>query len=473
MSLGESSSACRMRLRSGPDCWPLIEWSRNQVRHRWNDAIHTQKRRPAPSREQVSYFISPIFHALQFVSRPYDHLWTAALPLLPNLIRDLLDQRQLAPLLLLGQDIALFRGGEAALRAQADPVDVDVLPGFPDALENGFLILELAVFGREQPQHDLSFSNMAQRLEAARAVRVELQVITVQRADGSQLLGYRLVPSGARPGGGVIAAAYMRRHGQIPRQIGDCGAVHLRVELGQIIQIGACGLEPVAELRIAQHAPGAVVELDAAAAGVVEGQDRVAVSAGYVRSQVMDRGIDGIRAGFVLRTEQLRQQLCRRRDRLARDGIRARCGQQEPEVLDERMAAEGDPAGQPGRLGARFHAFEQIALRHGRFFHPVQMPHEVEMPPGPAELPVGYGLQSDLLLLGDQGQDLPVLDRAQLLGAELSGFMAAARFLQCLGAEEASHHVEAVGSRMAGMGMGGNRLAHGNHLSFGPASLGW
>ena len=65
--------------------------------------------------------------------------WRALPP--PNLVRDLDDQPQLGPLLVLGQRIAFLGRGEAALARQRKLVDVDELGRFLDpALEQVLLL---------------------------------------------------------------------------------------------------------------------------------------------------------------------------------------------------------------------------------------------------------------------------------------------------------------------------------------------
>src|SRR5262249_60315888 len=89
----------------------------------------------------------------------------------PHLIRHLHDPPQLRPLLVLGQDIALLARGEAALRGEAELVEVDEFRGLLDAALERVLLLERAAFGGcEAEHHPLALWHEAQRLEPARGV---------------------------------------------------------------------------------------------------------------------------------------------------------------------------------------------------------------------------------------------------------------------------------------------------------------
>ena len=55
------------------------------------------------------------------------------MPSSPDLLRHLDDHAQLRPLLVLGQDIALLGGGEAALRRQAELLEGDEFRRLVDA----------------------------------------------------------------------------------------------------------------------------------------------------------------------------------------------------------------------------------------------------------------------------------------------------------------------------------------------------
>ena len=71
-------------------------------------------------------------------------------------------------------------------------------------------------------------------------------------------------------------------------------------------------------------------------------------------------------------------------------------------------------AGDLQALGLGLHAVELDAVVEHDALAARQVPEEIEVPPGAAELAVGGELQADLLLLGDDLPDLLVLDRLEL-----------------------------------------------------------
>src|SRR3954466_12182358 len=88
----------------------------------------------------------------------------------PDLVGDLHHAPQLGHLLLVGEGVALDGGREAALRREAQLVDVDVLRGLLDAALELFAVLQRARLRRDEAQdHHLALGHEAQWLEAAAA----------------------------------------------------------------------------------------------------------------------------------------------------------------------------------------------------------------------------------------------------------------------------------------------------------------
>lgn len=65
---------------------------------------------------------------------------------LPDGFCDLFDEAQFVPLLLLRQEVSLLGRGEAALRAEAELIERDVLRRLVDACDNILLLFERARF---------------------------------------------------------------------------------------------------------------------------------------------------------------------------------------------------------------------------------------------------------------------------------------------------------------------------------------
>src|SRR5881409_2232365 len=98
----------------------------------------------------------------------------------PHVARDLDDALELAPLLVLGQRVAVVRAGEAALRRQPQALERHVLGRFVDPAPQRVRRLERAGFRGHQTEHDLLVARQqAQRLEAAGALGVPLHEIAV------------------------------------------------------------------------------------------------------------------------------------------------------------------------------------------------------------------------------------------------------------------------------------------------------
>src|SRR5499427_10424993 len=115
------------------------------------------RREAASSRQRLSHFMASLAGA-----RP------PGSPCAPDLLRGLNDQPELVPLLLLAEVVALLGGGEAALRGQAQLVDVHEPRGVLDPPLQLVLALQIAALGGDQPEHDpLAPRHEPQRLEAA------------------------------------------------------------------------------------------------------------------------------------------------------------------------------------------------------------------------------------------------------------------------------------------------------------------
>src|ERR1700722_1528766 len=98
--------------------------------------------------------------------------WRALLA--PPLVGDVDRELQLGPLLFLGEQIALFGGGEAALRGHRKLLQRHETGGLLQPALDVVLLLELAALrGDDADHHDLvALRQIAQRLEAAGALGI-------------------------------------------------------------------------------------------------------------------------------------------------------------------------------------------------------------------------------------------------------------------------------------------------------------
>src|SRR4029077_15432074 len=129
----------------------------------------------------------------------------------PDLVRQLDNHAQLGPLLILGQHVAFFGRGEAALRRQAELIERDKFRGFFDALLDVRARLQAARLRRDQAKnHDLvALWQKPQRLKSAGAGGVVFEEVTVVVALAEEILRHRLVAAGRDEGRAEGGAADM------------------------------------------------------------------------------------------------------------------------------------------------------------------------------------------------------------------------------------------------------------------------
>src|SRR5947209_7835235 len=103
------------------------------------------------------------------------------LGLVPDFAGDFDDARELRPLLVLAQEVAVVRAREAALRREAQVLEWYELRGFVDAALERVLRLERTGFRGDQAEHHLLAPwQLAQWAEAAGALAVVLHEEAVE-----------------------------------------------------------------------------------------------------------------------------------------------------------------------------------------------------------------------------------------------------------------------------------------------------
>jgi hypothetical protein len=221
---------------------------------------------------------------------------------------------------------------------------------------------------------------------------------------------------------------------RLERLVDDAGIV-----LRQAIDIHAARLRLLHLGLRAQVRPGGVVELQIAAAGIIEALHGLGVGGTEVVEDVvvvLVWGADGVRL-------EAEMQHARARDRhLRRD---ARVGLEEPEVLQHRMVGEAELAGDADALRLGLDALELDAVVELVDLDVVEHAEEIEMPPGAAKLAVARELEPDLLLLGDDVADLAILDLLELTRGDLAFLALGAGILERRGTQEAADVVGTVG----------------------------
>ena len=240
----------------------------------------------------------------------------------------------------------------------------------------------------------------------------------------------------------------------------------LHVALGHGVEVDALGLIGRALVGVAELAPAGVVELQVAAALVVEGLDGVLVGLGDVvretvlalRARVaLDRAVGHLAAhagNEVQHGGRGDGQLC---------GVAARNLLETAEVLDERVIRPKVDLAREAQLRALgLGALELHGPGVGRdLLHAVECGEKVQVPHGATELAVGDGAQAGGLLLLHELGDALVLDSRELGFVDLSGRVLGAGILQALRPEEASNDVVGVGRLLKRGGGHGCSLSRG------------
>src|SRR5215211_1834984 len=170
----------------------------------------------------------------------------------PHLFGDLDDHAQLGPLLVLGKRVALLRGGKAALRREAELVEMDVFAGLVNPALDVVLLLKNARLGGYKAQYDgLALRQEAQGLEASGTVRIPFHEIAIDRHAVEENLRDRLVSAGRDEGRAEIAAAQMHGDRQIVRLVLERLAHHAGIDLWLLLRIVAALAQHLALLGVA------------------------------------------------------------------------------------------------------------------------------------------------------------------------------------------------------------------------------
>ena len=244
--------------------------------------------------------------------------------------RDFDDPLQLAPLLLVRQQIAVVRRRKAALRRQAQVFERHVAGCRVDPALQRVLVFELADLRGDEPQHDfLSLRREAQRSEVARTLAVKLHEEPVDRSR-EQRLDDRLIAAGCDPGALEVAAARVQGHRHALGSVRQRRVDRIGISANQLARVVAAAFHGGAELFVAQVREARVVELQVGAPRSRQIADLRAVGGCDVVPELVQVRI-GIAADA--RSPGAHMQHRRRRNRLLRGALRGLL--QEPEGLCE------------------------------------------------------------------------------------------------------------------------------------------
>ena len=219
-----------------------------------------------------------------------------------------------------------------------------------DARDHGVAVLQLGALGGHQAEDDLlARRHVRERLEAAGALVVELQVEGVDVLAREQDGGHQVVRATRGVGGVIVAAAHVRGDGHVGGASLEREVVHAQVLLGLGLGRGAGGADARLEALVYERAPGAVIELQVAAARGVKFGDHGAVRGADILEQLVLVRVEAVRAlGRRLVTVKLEQELGGGGDGLLSRVPRLLERLNELEVLDEGVVLTGDLAGEDG-----------------------------------------------------------------------------------------------------------------------------
>ena len=306
----------------------------------------------------------------------------------------------------LGEDVALFGRGEAALRAEAQLVERRIFGGLLDAAQNVVAPLQRSGLRGDEAEHDdLALRQEAQRFEAAGPVAVPFKEIAVDVDAVEHQVGDRLVAARGDEGRTEIAAADVHGDGEIGGTSGERRIDHAGIDAALLGRIVAAIGEHLALRRIAKIGEAAIVELHIAAAGIVEALDRLGVGETEVVIEILhpriERLVDHLAAAAIVQHR-------RARDGHFRSFLRMRF--QELEMRDHRVMFGAELAGDARRLRLGLDAGELDSLLDLDEFDAVELAQKIHMPPRPPEFAIGDRVEADLFLLGDDLADFVVFD---------------------------------------------------------------
>ena len=287
---------------------------------------------------------------------------------------------------------------------------------------------------------------MRQRLETARARRVEFQIERVDVFMGEQIRRHRVVAALERVGGVVIAAAYVGVNHEVFGRAFDSGVVQRYAELAHLLDIDGLHARFRHEIGVAVNAPRAVVELNVAATRGIQIGDHLAICGSNRIGKFFIGRIHAAQA-FLLAIATIerhfRKRLDGRRNGLARNVAVTSERLHELEMLNERVLLPRNRTRYHRGIGRGFLIVEHIALAARAALNTLKAPHEVEMPIAATEFAIGHNLQARSLLLGDKVANGHVFHGLELGGVDDARIEVGTRLLQHVGTKKAANDIAA------------------------------
>src|SRR5262245_24297586 len=266
----------------------------------------------------------------------YCGYWRMLHPLSPDRVRCIHGQPELRALVRLGERVAAGAAGEAALRANGEPLRGDILRRFIDAPLQPVDRFEYWRFAADQPEHYALFlRDEAQRrkITCSRGVILKQEMVRVRAHE--KTLRNPFVSAVCEVATPEVAAAHVDADDDLPGTPSERAIDRIDVVLDQRIGIAACDRNPVADRRIAHQRTSDLVDLQVPTARRDQLCDLLLKHADEIGEEPIDVAIGGT-VGKVRKPQKVHRGRRRQRD-LWRDRSDSA---QENELVDcERMRA--------------------------------------------------------------------------------------------------------------------------------------
>src|SRR6476661_6902503 len=198
--------------------------------------------------------------------------------LAPDVLGDRQHELELAPLVVLADEVAADARGEAALRAEREPLDRHEGGRLLDAALDLVGRLHVAGLRGEEAEHDdRVVADEPQRLEPAGAIRVVLEheAVVVQPAEDG--LGDRVVRALAVPLTLAVAATQVHAEDDVVREAGDELVVRVDRALAVDRRIVAAAAQDLQRRLVGVGGEPRLVDVDVRAPGVADLADHLAL----------------------------------------------------------------------------------------------------------------------------------------------------------------------------------------------------
>ena len=315
-----------------------------------------------------------------------------------------------------------------------------------NAPDHFLLILQDGGLGGDEAEDDLLvFRYLRQGRKTAGTLIVIFQEEGVDVLPGEDVVRHGVIGAAGEIGGMIVAAADVGIDDHIfglafQRQVVDLQQLGL-----DLLQVDAQGF--VALLRGVTHqgTPGAVIQLEIAAARVIELADHILIGLADIPDELRVVRIE-LPGGFEIGgDDHLLEGLGGGGNGVFCHGILILKLLQEGEILHKGMGFGPDLSDQVGVIQHGQLIMEGYALSGGFVVHTIEAPHEVQVPEGPAELAVGDNVIAKLLLLCHHFGDFTIDNSVQFLPVDLTGLKCCLGVLQGLRPQETSHKIIAEG----------------------------